>query len=267
MMNDTIDDGYLIYALSSDHDRITAAICLTNSIMAVDDSRKICLVTDDKSTIPPDIFDIVLELPFGTDTNYEMINFWQIYHCTPFARTMYLDAFGLLLSPLDEEWSALNGESIVTPISLNFKNDTPTHPTSRKTYEKNNITNVPTSMLYFEKCALSSEFFEMLDISLRSWYIIYKEILTENVPETFDFEMICSITWYLIGKTPPNKSWLCITDISSYSVGLSDDESDDEFNPHIWCFNGNVRINNYSQRGYMYYRNPTIMDKFKNEFY
>ena len=122
--------GYITLATkSADDKQIKQAVLLASSLRLVDATREICLVVDKIDDVPQkyeDSFDSIIELPYG---HYDLtediaINIWQIYYCSPFEETMYMDRRTLVTTIMDDIWeSVIENDYVFNKRTKNYRGE------------------------------------------------------------------------------------------------------------------------------------------------
>jgi hypothetical protein len=101
--------GYIFIGVDDDGsvENITNAYALSLSLKLADPNRETCVVVESFHDVPKryeDGFDYIVELPFKrTESNHHdvRIDFWQLYYCTPFDQTMFVDTQSIVAGNVD----------------------------------------------------------------------------------------------------------------------------------------------------------------------
>ena len=116
-MNSRLGQGYLTLATGAQK-YLEMAVVLGLSLKTFDPKRPVCLLHDERVTLPPyaeRIFDQTILV--GGDTKYTgCMNKARLYDYSPFERTMFIDADCILMKPhVDIYWSRCAGRSFTSP--------------------------------------------------------------------------------------------------------------------------------------------------------
>lgn len=189
--------GFITLGINTEADQLRYNYALALSIKTCDRNDEVCLVVDKgKIDNVPDkyvgVFDYIVELPFGNTGHgdgFHASNIWQMFHCTPFDETIYVDA-DVIFNKVDVEllWSTCSGTGIAIPNSALLYNNT-IHPTDSEYFEIEQLYNLPTlysSLIYFDKSSeIAKEWFKMLDPLMQNWREAFVEVFKEKKPPTF----------------------------------------------------------------------------------
>ena len=91
--------GFVTLGINTERDQLQYNYALACSIKKCDPNAEVCLVVDKgKLDDVPEkyqhVFDYVTELRFGNTAHidgFHGMNLWQMFHCSPFDETIYLD--------------------------------------------------------------------------------------------------------------------------------------------------------------------------------
>ena len=272
--------GYITLAIDqlNSTQQIKSAYTLACSLKLNDPKREVCLVTDHFSKVPSkyeSVFDYIIELPFGntdaTESN-RAINLWQLYYCTPFAQSMYINPATIAIDNFADFWDICNGQDIVFPIhTVNFKQQPSQYLAKFKTADANNILNLNSDVFYFEKSEISSEFFKMADVVFQNWRQWFFEYIKEERTNAFNSDLCFGITAKAIDYNPfMFEDLLEYTDLTDDNIAeaATQEQSEDWLDTiNIWFHNGgDVKVNNHRQTGIFVYRQFDLLnDKALND--
>mgnify|MGYP003636999146 FL=1 len=112
-----MDKGFVIIAQNTDLvNYVQCAEQLAESIMRVMPDAKVSLITDNETTST--VFDQVIPLPYGdqaTDSDWKLINDWQVYEASPYEYTIKLEADIYVPQSIDYWWDILKERDVVIP--------------------------------------------------------------------------------------------------------------------------------------------------------
>ena len=209
-MSDKLDferagKGFITLGINTQEDRIYHCYGLACSIKASDPDSQVCLVVDkDKMDIVKKeyhhAFDYIVELPFGNTAykdGFHGMNLWQMYHCTPFKDTIYVDADTILHNiDIDLLWKTMqiNGGISIPTQALSFKHI----PIFRKyRFEFEELYALPqlfNNMIYFKRDHPDAEqWFKMADPIMQNWRSVYNYFFKDKKPLTFNKNILCNL--------------------------------------------------------------------------
>jgi hypothetical protein len=262
--------GYIFLGVD-DPDKTTNIECayaLSLSIKLAELGAKTCVVVHKFEHVPKKYengFDYIVELPYGrTDTNHHniMLDFWQMYYCTPFDDTMFINTYSLAIDNISSLWEMRKFDSIVFANAQDFRGDD-THDVSKFVAQAHNkIPEFNTDVIYFRKDLLASEFFKMADPVFKNWREIFRSHLTEYSPSDFDFTLMVNLVSQMLGEhyqTPDCFNYIDL--LLNFLYDAETDTQKDWLNSvNIWVTNDiDVKINNHRQSGIFYYSDPSVM--------
>lgn len=262
--------GYVIFGTDDygKKDNIVHAALLAMSIKMIDHQREICVVVQKFEDIPKqyeDVFDYVVELPFGrTDTQHKniFIDFWQLNHCSPFHETMFVNTYTFALSEIESFWDAVKYDSLVFFKANDFKKTK--QPKSRiKSTDYVQFQNLGADIIYFKSSRLTKEFFKMADPVFKNWRHFYQKYADNVTYRDFDLSVMVNIVAVLLGET------YFVADHFSYTSLYLIPENHHANNTYEWFESINfwvdqdfnrVKVNNYVQTGFFVYQEPDLID-------
>lgn len=243
-----MSSGYLTIASNAESVRMAVKLC--QSIKLVDQARQVALVVDTFITVDSEdvsIFDYVIELPFETESskNGDMYaNVWQLYHCTPFDQTMFLNPACLMLQFGNAIWDHFGDRPVVTPISfLDFRGN--------QYYSENISDRFVCDIFYFDRSEETQHFFHCLEICSRNWKEMYPCLLSdETVFKRFLLKDSMKCASILVDLTLADPNWM-ISTVSHMSRSLN-----------VWVIDGaRIKVNNHLQHGILFYQTPSVVGK------
>lgn len=261
--------GYIFLGADDTNEttNIKCAYALSLSLKLLDPTRKTCVIVtkfDDVSKKYERGFDYIIEMPFGrTDINHHdiFIDFWQLFYCTPFTESLFINTYSLVISNIDKLWLHPDNMDLAFATALDFKGNPSTRVKKFMAQERDNIPIFATDVIYFSKNKLSSEFFKMADPVFKNWRQIYCDVLKENSINNFDFTLMVNIVCYLLGQNNIHYPLFDYTDMSLYAIqDLMVENTSWKDRLSLWITNGNtVKINNYIQHGILNYNNYDLI--------
>lgn len=145
---------------------------------------------------------IVTELPHGDlapDSNWKLINDWQVYEASPYDETIKLEADMLITSNIDHWWDILkiNDVAVCTTIR-NFKNEISHNRGYRKFIDDNKLPDTYNAITYFKKSDTGEYFFKVVRDIFENWDE-YKTILQCNPTEEATTDFVYALACHIVG--------------------------------------------------------------------
>jgi len=272
-----VSRGFITLGINTDADQLRYNYALALSIKTCDRNAEVCLVVDKgKINGVPDkyvgVFDYVVELPFGNTGHgdgFHASNLWQMFHCTPFVETIYIDA-DVIFNKVDVEllWSVYDGTDISMPnTALSYDNTT--HLGGREYFEIETAYGLPahySSLIYFDKSSeIAKEWFKILDPLMQNWRETYTEIFKEKKPPTFSKHVLVNQASAMIDTS---------TDLGIRLPGFYDFMSDSWTDTLDWWYtpSNQIIIENFMVSGIIHYRDRRfmsndILDAIRNNYH
>ena len=193
--------GIVILAQNTDKvNYIENAELLAQSITKCMPNLHLTLVTDDIDDSK--YFDNVVALPYGDlspQSDWKLINDWQVYEATPYKHTIKLEADLFITQPFDYWWSVLQQKDVVISTKIrNFKQEISTSRFYRKFIDDNNLPDVYNAITYFKKSELAKRFFEIVKDVFYNWDH-YKNSLKCNTTEQATTDWAYAIACHILG--------------------------------------------------------------------
>lgn len=193
--------GFVILAENTDTvDYVSCAETLAYSIKKVMPLESVTLVST--STIDSPYFDKVVSLPNGDlapNSDWKLINDWQIYDASPYEYTIKLEADMYLPADITYWWDVLQDRDIVVSTTIrNFKNELSTSKAYRGFIIDNNLPNTYNAITYFKKSIAAKQFFAIVRNVFEHWEE-YKKILKCNIHEIATTDWVYAIACHIMG--------------------------------------------------------------------
>lgn len=263
--------GYLFFGVDDDGStqNIECAFALSASLKIADPKRETCVVVNRFDQVPKKYekaFDYIVELPYGrTEINHHdfRIDFWQIYHATPFDETIYIDTYCIAVDNIDSLWEASHIADLVFATARDFRGKFTRDTEHFAAQDRNQIAAFDTGMVYFTKELEPSEFFKMADPIFKNWRDVYRDILTEYRAEDFDATLMINLVGQLTGNDIIRSDDFDYTDLAINFNWDPETKIQDWFTTlNIWyTADGSLKINNHRQTGIVRYRYPEFITK------
>lgn len=179
---------------------ISCAEALAKSIKKVMPNSSITLISNDSSMC--NSFDNVVELPYGDlapESDWKLINDWQVYEASPYDYTIKLEADMLVPSNIEYFWDVLKEKDIVVCTKIrNFKNEITDDSFYRKFIYNNNLPSCYNGLTYFKKSNLAQRFFDTVKDVFENWDQ-YRNLFKCNPDEEVTTDWAYSIACHATG--------------------------------------------------------------------
>jgi len=245
--------GFVIMAQNTEKtDYVKCAKALELSIKRVMPDANVTIITTDI-------------LPHGDqapDSDWKLINDWQVYEASPYDETIKLEA-DMFLPRSIEHWfdiMSINDVTLCTKIR-NYKGEISTVRVYRKFIDDNNLPDVYNAITYFKKSEMAKQFFDIVRDVFENWEI-YKTILKCNPTEKATTDWVYAIASHIIGvekTTLPSFNELSMTHMKQFISGTPTENWTDtlvyELLPDV------LRVHTYSQEYPFHYHSKSFSDK------
>lgn len=145
---------------------------------------------------------ILTELPYGDlapDSDWKLINDWQVYEASPYEYTIKLEADMYIPNDISYWWDVLQDRDIAVCSTIrNFKNEISDVKMYRQFIIDNKLPDVYNAITYFKKSELAEQFFGTVRNIFENWDE-YKKMLKCDPEEQATTDWVYSIACHLIG--------------------------------------------------------------------
>ena len=186
-----MNKGFVIMAQDTEKTRYTrCAEVLSKSIKRVMPEADVTIITTDM-------------LPYGdlaTDSDWKLINDWQVYEASPYDYTIKLEADMYLPRNIEHWWDVLQDRDIVVSKTIrNYKQEISKVRFYRRFIDDNRLPDVYNAITYFKKSDTAQEFFNLVREIFNNWEE-YKKILKCNPEEIATTDWVYAIACHIIGE-------------------------------------------------------------------
>ena len=168
---------------------VSCAETLRDSILRQMPDSNITIITEDK-------------LPYGDlaiNSDWKLINDWQVYDASPYDYTIKLEADMFIQTDISYWWDVLIQRDLVVCNTIrNYKNEISNVVAYRKFITDNKLPNVYNAITYFKKSELSKRFFIIVRDVFENWEQ-YKATLKCDTKEICTTDWAYSIACHLVG--------------------------------------------------------------------
>jgi hypothetical protein len=194
------------------------------------------------------------------NTDWKLINDWQVYEASPYDYTIKLEADMLIPRSIDYWWDVLKDRDVVVSTSIrNYKGDISDSKFYRKFVYDNNLPDTYNAITYFKKSDQANKFFSTVREIFENWEEI-KTVLkcNRNEPATTDF--VYAIACHILGVE--NTTMPIFTDMSMVHMKqfVNDLLTDDWTSEMVYELLPNTfRVNTFTQKyPFHYHVKPTL---------
>lgn len=182
--------GYVIMAQNtSTVNYVECAEVLAMSIRQNNPNANITIITEDK-------------LPYGDlapDSDWKLINDWQVYEASPYDETIKLEADMLVSNNIDYLFDALSIKDVCICTTIrDYKGNISDSRAYRKFIDNNNLPDVYNAITYFKKSTFAKTFFETVRCIFENWNDIRPNFKC-NVDEPISTDWAYSIASHVLG--------------------------------------------------------------------
>lgn len=264
-----MDRGFVILAQNTEHTNyVKCAELLAKSIKKHMPGTMISLISDDVDDARN--FDNVIALPYGDldkNSNWKLINDWQVYEASPYEHTIKLEADMLLTKSVDYWWDILKHRDVVLSTTIrNFKQEISKQRYYRKFIDENKLPDVYNAITYFKKSTLAEEFFKLVRLIFENWDEIRKTLIcNRDEPATTDWVYAYAAHCIGIDKvTLPDYTDFSMVHMKQHINGLPTEDWTKtliyEILPHT------LRINTIPQQYLFHYHVKKFADVLEKEY-
>lgn len=256
--------GFVILAQNTKNTNyVRCAEALALSIKRVMPDESVTLISNDVSMCSA--FDNVVELPYGDlspDSDWKLINDWQVYEASPYEHTIKLEADLYVPKDISYWFNILQQKDVVVSTTIrNYKNDISNIRFYRKFIDDNELPDCYNAITYFKKSATAEKFFKIVRDIFEHWPY-YKNILKCNPNEEASTDWVYAIASHIMGienTTMPNFTDMSMIHMKQYIAGTPTENWTDTL---IYeCFSDQVRVMTYPQMYPFHYHIKNFSDK------
>lgn len=193
--------GFVILAQNSPTtDYIKCAEVLAKSIRSVMPKANISLVSDD---IDNSIyFDRVIALPYGDlapNSDWKLINDWQVYEASPYDYTIKLEADLYIPRTIEHWWDILCTRDIVVSTSIrSYNQKLSDNRYYRRFIDNNKFPDCYNAITYFKKSETSEYFYKLVRNIFENWEH-YRSIIKCKIDEEATTDWVYALACHIIG--------------------------------------------------------------------
>lgn len=197
-----MDKGFVILAENTNKvDYVKCATALALSLKNVMPECKIALISNSETNC--ELFDHVIKLPYGDlakDSEWKLINDWQVYDASPFTHTIKLEADMYIPRSIEYWWEILENRDVVVSTSIrNFQQNISDIRVYRRLIDENQLPDCYNAITYFKKSENAKKFFDLVKNIFENWEE-YRSILKCKSDEPATTDWVYALACHILGK-------------------------------------------------------------------
>jgi len=197
-----MNKGFVILAQNTSKvNYVKCAEALAYSIKNTMPDAKVSLITDD-SVDKPELFDNIIPLPYGDkdpDSEWKLINDWQVYKASPYEYTIKLEADMYIPQSIDYWWDVLKERDVVISTTIrNFKQEISSVRAYRRFIDDNKLPDTYNAITYFRKGKVAERFFNIVRDVFENWDQ-YRATLICNKDEPATTDFVYALACHIMG--------------------------------------------------------------------
>lgn len=225
---------------------------LKKSILRVMPNANVTIITTDM-------------LPYGDlakDSDWKLINDWQVYEASPYDYTIKLEADMYIPRNIDHWWDILKDRDVVVSSTIrNFKQEISDIRFYRRFIDDNNLPEVYNAITYFKKSEEAKYFFSLVRDVFENWEE-YKQILKCNPQELATTDWVYAIACHLMGvekTTLPTFNEMSMIHMKQHINMIPSEDWTDSL--VYECLPDQIRVQTIPQQYPFHYHVKTFCDK------
>ena len=259
-----MNKGFVILAQNTEKTSYTdCAEKLAMSIKRVMPDASVSIITNNRCDWS--VFDHVIELPHGDlapDSDWKLINDWQVYEASPYDYTIKLEADMYIPNNIDYWWDVLQHRDVVISSTIrNFKQEISDTRFYRRLIDDNKLPDVYNAITYFKKSDTAKEFFDIVKDVFTNWEE-YKKMLQCSPTEIATTDWVYAVACHIMGvekTTLPMFTDMSMVHMKQYINGNPTDNWTDTF---IYeCLPNQIRVQTVPQQYPFHYHVKNFCDK------
>ena len=261
-----MNKGYVVLAQNTEKTNyIECAEALALSIRNVMPSADITLITDNVDDSK--YFDKVIALPYGDlapDSDWKLINDWQVYDASPYDYTIKLEADLYIPKSIDYWWEILQPHDVVVSTTIrNFRQEISDCRVYRRFIDNNKLPDTYNAITYFRKSDTAKRFFEIVR-DVFEHYDDYKGILQVDLDDVATTDWAYAIASHIIGvekTTLPSFTNMSMIHMKQFVNNQGSEDWTDQFLYEL--SKDSIRINTFPQYYPFHYNVKSFAKKLK----
>ena len=212
---------------------------------------------------------IITDLPYGDqapDSDWKLINDWQVYEASPYEYTIKLEADMIVPYSIDYWWDILCDRDLVVSNTIrNYKGEISDCNSYRNFVVDNELPNVYNAVTYFKKSETAEKFYKLVRHVFENWEE-YKPMFKCNKDEIATTDWVYAIACHIMGiedTTFSNFNQFSMVHMKQYVNNLM---SENWTNELVYECENHLRINTFPQY-YPFHYHIKDFSKVLGEYY
>ena len=231
-----MNKGFVILAQNTNTtDYVSCANVLKNSIHKVMPDANVTIITD---------------LPYGDlapDSDWKLINDWQVYEASPFEYTIKLEADMIIPYSIDYWWDILKDRDIVVSSTIrNYKGIISDSKYYRSFIVDNKLPDVYNAITYFKKSEQAEYFYKLVRNLFENWDE-YKTILKCNENEVATTDWVYALACHIMGEEQTTLKTFTQMSMIHMKQHVNDLLTEDWTKELVYEYNDILNIHTFSQ--------------------
>jgi len=231
-----MNKGFVILAQNTNTtDYVSCANVLKNSIHKVMPDANVTIITD---------------LPYGDlapDSDWKLINDWQVYEASPYEYTIKLEADMIIPYSIDYWWDILKDRDIVVSSTIrNYKGIISDSKYYRSFIVDNKLPDVYNAITYFKKSEQAEYFYKLVRNLFENWDE-YKTILKCNENEVATTDWVYALACHIMGEEQTTLKTFTQMSMIHMKQHVNDLLTEDWTKELVYEYNDILNIHTFSQ--------------------
>ena len=212
---------------------------------------------------------IITDLPHGDlapDSDWKLINDWQVYEASPYEYTIKLEADMVVPYNIDYWWDILCDRDLVVSNTIrNYKSEISDCKVYRNFITNNELPDVYNAVTYFKKSETAEKFFNLVRNIFENWEE-YKDIFRCNTGEPATTDWVYAIACHIMGTENTTLPMFTQFSMVHMKQHINDLISDNWTNELVYECEDHLRINTFPQY-YPFHYHIKNFSKTLGEYY
>lgn len=212
---------------------------------------------------------IITDLPHGDlapDSDWKLINDWQVYEASPYEYTIKLEADMIVPYNIDYWWDILCDRDLVISNTIrNYKSEISDCKVYRNFITNNELPDVYNAVTYFKKSETAEKFFKLVRNIFENWEE-YKSIFRCNTGEPATTDWVYAIACHIMGTENTMLPMFTQFSMVHMKQHINDLISDNWTNELVYECEDHLRINTFPQY-YPFHYHIKDFSKTLGEYY
>jgi hypothetical protein len=252
-----MNNGFVIMAQNTEKvNYVECAEVLSSSIKRVMPDANVTIITTDM-------------LPYGDlapDSDWKLINDWQVYEASPYEYTIKLEADMFIPVNIDYWWDILKDRNVCVSTNIrDYKGKLSSCRYYRRFIDNNKLPDVYNALTYFKKSDTAETFFNLVRNVFENWEE-YKSSLQCNVNEIVTTDWAYSIACAILGEENTTMHTFNQFSMVHMKQFVNDTITEDWTNELIYEFTEPLKIQTFPQLYPVHYYTKDFAKKLKESY-